>query len=129
MTNHNTSGTSAIEVTRNAHQCSTPSFAEPRPIARPSGERIGARKRWSAISIAPAGQADEPGGDCQHGGRGQNRPAAGIDALQFEAAAGVPPQMPDAVAEMVEQRHAPAEQQDQAEPGTEKTLHPGISLG
>src|SRR5579883_3184916 len=108
-TNHKPSGTSAIAVTRWRDQCSTPSLAEPRPRARPSGERRGG----SAISAAPARQPGDPGGERQQRGRRDDDPAAGIDGLQLQGVAGIPPQMPDAVAEMVEQRDAPAEQQQQ----------------
>ena len=38
--NHSVSGTSARAVRRCAHQCAAPALAEPRPRARPSGERM-----------------------------------------------------------------------------------------
>ena len=38
--------------------------------------------------------------------------------------AGIPDQMPDAVAQMIEQRRAPAEQQNDPEPGAEKIVRP-----
>src|SRR4051794_2215219 len=40
-TNHSDSGTSAIDEMRCHHQWSTPSLAEPSPIARASGDFIG----------------------------------------------------------------------------------------
>src|SRR5437763_11799273 len=99
MTNHSASGTSASEVTRWAHQCSTPSLAEPSPIARPNGDRI----RVDVILSAPVRNAGDPRDQGQrHGCRG-DRPAAGIDAAQVETAPGIPPQMPQPVAQMVEE--------------------------
>src|SRR5438270_9523438 len=126
ITNQTVSGTSARALTRCRHQCATPSLAEPRPIARPSGERIGAWVWGSAMSIRPMRNADHPCNDGQDGGDGEHRPAAGINAVQLEPMAGVPPQMPDAVAQVIEQREAPAEQQYEADPGAEKALDPGI---
>src|SRR6266478_4503732 len=128
ITNHRVSGTNAIAVSRCIHQCSTPSLAEPRPIARPSGERIGGRICGAAMSMAPLRQADDPDEDGQHRGGGEHRPAPGIDAAELQAAPGVPPQMPDAVAQMVEQRDAPAEQHQQSQPRAEKTLDASIWL-
>src|SRR5579863_1249684 len=119
MTNHSTSGTSAIAVTRWAHQCSTPSLAEPSPIARPKGDLIGGRRRGVAISPSPMGNADNPRDRGQHDGRGDHGPAAGIDAAQFEAAPAIPPQMPQPVAQVIEQRNGPAEQQHPADPRAE----------
>src|SRR5207302_7902590 len=107
MTNHSASGTSASAVIRWAHQWSTPSLAEPSPIARLNGERM----RGIAISSAPIGDAGDPGDQGQDDRRRNHHPAAGIDAFQLEAALGVPPQMPHPVAQMVEKRNAPAEQE------------------
>src|SRR5215469_11880773 len=42
--------------------------------------------------------------------------------------AGIPDEMPDAVAQMVEQRRAPAEQQYDPEPRAEKILHGVIGV-
>src|SRR5713226_7899362 len=120
ITNHSASGTSASAVTRWAHQCSTPSLAEPSPIARLNGERM----RGVAISSAPIGDAGDPGDDGQRCRPRDHCPAAGIDALQLEPAPGIPPQMPQPVAQMVEQRNAPAEQQNPADPRAEKCLDP-----
>src|SRR5439155_17392532 len=128
ITNHSVSGTSASAVTRCRHQCSIPSLAEPRPIARPRGERIGARVWGSAKSVAPVGHANHPDEDRQHRGGGEHCPAAEIDTLELKTAPSVPPQMPDAVAQMVEQRGAPAEQQHEPEPRAEEALHAGMGL-
>src|SRR6266567_4144347 len=97
MTNHSASGTSASAVTRWAHQWSTPSLAEPSPIARLNGERM----RGVAISTAPIGDAGDPGDQGQRRRPGDDHPAPGIDALQVEAAPGIPPQMPQAVAQVI----------------------------
>ena len=66
--------------------------------------------------------ADAPGDDRQRRGRGEDGLAAGIDALQFEPAPGIPRQMPDAVAEMVEQRDAPPEQHRRSPSGRPEKL-------
>src|SRR5882724_2111506 len=100
MTNHTVSGTSASAVTRCAHQCSTPSLAEPSPIARLNGERM--RGVGVAILSAPMGDAGDPGDRGQRRGPGNDRPAAGIDALEVEAVPRVPPQMPQPVAQVIE---------------------------
>src|SRR5437762_307095 len=81
------------------------------------------------MSVSPMRQADRPADDRQRRGARQHGPAAAIDAAQFEAAADVPPQMPEAVAQMVEQRDAPAEQQQKPDPRAEKMLDRGIGLG
>src|SRR5436309_4057954 len=99
MTNHTASGTRAKAVTRWAHQCSTPSLAEPRPIARPSGER----SRVAAMSVAPLRERGEPGENRQRRGCRDDGPAAGVNAAQLKPVSAVPPQMPDPVAQMVEQ--------------------------
>src|ERR1700680_3252951 len=104
ITNHSASGTRASAVTRRAHQCSTPSLAEPSPIARLNGER----RRGVAISPSPMGDAGDPGNEGQRRGPGNDRPTAGIDALQVEAMPGIPPQMPQPVTQVIEQRNAPA---------------------
>src|SRR5229473_3864387 len=96
MTNHSASGTNASAVTRWAHQWSTPSLAEPSPIARLNGERM----RGVSISSAPIGEAGDPGNDGQDCCRRDHRPAAGIDALKLKAAPGIPPHMPHPVAQM-----------------------------
>src|SRR4051795_7317708 len=87
LTNHSESGTSAIDETRCHHQCSTPSFAEPSPMARPSGDlRWGDLRGGSAILRSPLRDADDPGHDGQDCGADEHRPAAEIDAAQVEAA-------------------------------------------
>src|SRR5712691_6571632 len=118
-TNHNASGTSASAVIRCAHQCSTPSLAEPSPIARPNGERM----RGVNISSAPMGKAENPCHRGQYDCRRDHRPAAGVNLAQLETAAGIPPQVPQPVAQMVEEGEAPAEQQDPADPRAEKRLN------
>src|SRR3954465_2161186 len=102
-TNQRLNGTSAIAVTRCAHQCSTPSLAEPSPIARPSGERI----RDAIISGDPARDPGNPRGESQHTGRPEDYPPAEIGRFEVEGVTGVPNEMADAVAQMVEQRHGP----------------------
>src|SRR5438067_13214106 len=81
------------------------------------------------MSMSPMRNADHPCDDGQGGGDREHRPTAGIDAVQLESAAGVPPQMPDAVAQMIEQREAPAEQQHQSQPRAKKALDRGIRFG
>src|SRR6516162_3259331 len=117
-TNQRVNGTSAIAVMRWAHQCSTPSFAEPSPIARPSGERI----RDAIISGDPARYPGNPGNQSQRGGRADDNPTAEIGRFEVEGVAGIPDEMTDAVALVIKQRNGPAEQQQESDPGTEKIL-------
>src|SRR5690242_19516080 len=106
-TNHRLNGTSAIAVTRCAHQWSTPSFAEPSPIARPSGERI----RDAIISGNPASYSGYPGNQSEDCGRPDDDPATNIGRFEIERMTGVPDEVPDAIAQVIEQRQRPAEQQ------------------
>src|SRR5512135_2678835 len=96
MTNQIDSGTSAIAVTRCAHQWPTPSFAEPRPRTRPNDER-------SSMSTS-GGVGENQGEQRAHGGERQHGEAGGAHLRQLEAPTEVPGEVPDAVAEMVEQR-------------------------
>src|SRR5215469_17715259 len=105
-TNQRLNGTSATAVMRWTHQCSTPSFAEPSPIARPSGERI----RVAIISRNPAGDPGDPGNQRQHPRRPDDDPPADIDGFEVERMAGIPDEMTDAVAQVIEQRRRPTEQ-------------------
>src|SRR5436190_11518480 len=93
LTNHRLNGTSAIAVIRCAHQCSTPSFAEPNPIARPSGERI----RDAIMSGNPARDPGDPRSQGQDGGSRDNRPSPDIGRFEVESVAGVPDEVTDAV--------------------------------
>src|SRR5271155_2738329 len=124
ITNHRTSGTSAAAVTRCSSQCSTPSFADPRPIARPSGERI----RDAAISADPARDPGDPGNHGQDRRRGDDDPAADVGGFEVKGMTGIPDQMPDTVAQMIEQRRAPAEQQDDPEPGADEIGDGAVGL-
>src|SRR5260370_3717580 len=123
-TNHRVSGTSATAVMRCIHQCSTPSFAEPSPIARPSGERI----RDAIMSGNPARDPGDPGNKGQHAGRPDDDPAADIHGFEVERVTGVQDEVTDAIAQMIEQRHRPAEQQQEPEPRTEEILDTFINL-
>src|SRR6185312_14524852 len=121
--NQRASGTRAIAVRRWRHQCSTPSFAEPSPTARPSGERsrpcpaiISASLRLSRSRLAPLRQAGGDGDDRQDGARREDGPAARVGALEREAAAGVPGEVAYAVAEMEEERIGPADEEQDADP-------------
>src|SRR5215469_726206 len=123
-TNQRVNGTSAIAVMRWDHQCSTPSFAEPSPIARPSGERI----RDAIISGNPASYPGDPGNQSQRSCRADDNPAAEIGRFEVESVAGIPDEMTDAVAQVIKQRNRPTEQQQEPDPGTEKILDPFIGL-
>src|SRR6516225_1990434 len=112
ITNHTLSGTNAAAVMRCSHQCSTPSFAEPRPSARPSGERI----RLVIISVDPVDDRGDPGDHCQHCRSANHEPAAEIGRLEVKRLPGIPDQMPDAIAQVIEQPCGPAEQQQQPNP-------------
>src|SRR5262249_7612297 len=118
ITNHKVNGTSAIAVMRWAHQCSTPSFAEPSPIARPSGERI----RDAIISGNPVRYPGDPGSQSQRSGRTDDNPTAEIGRFEVESVAGIPDEMTDAVAQVIKQRNGLTEQQQESDPGTEKIL-------
>src|SRR5215471_17067653 len=123
-TNQRVNGTSAIAVMRWAHQCSTPSFAEPSPIARPSGERI----PDAIISGDPARYPGNPGNQSQRGGRADDNPPAEIGRFEVEGVAGVPDEMTDAVAQVIKQRNGPAEQQQKSDPRTKKILDAFVGL-
>src|SRR5205807_3770604 len=123
-TNQRLNGTSAIAVMRCAHQCSTPSFAEPSPIARPSGERI----RDAIISGNPASYPGDPGNQSEDGGRPDDNPTTNIGRSEIERMAGVPDEVTDAIAQMIEQRQGPAEQQQEPDPGAEEILDAFIGL-
>src|SRR5271166_6246275 len=126
-TNHKQRGTSANAVTRCAIQCPTPSLAEPRPTARPSGDRIraggAARIRDVAISTGPVGNTGDPGDRCQNCGRPDDDPTAGVGRPKIERMAGIPDQVPNAIAQVIEQCCGPAEQRGDPKPGSEKILH------
>src|SRR5258708_5824396 len=107
MANHTTSGMSAMAVSRWAHQCPTPSLAEPRPRARARG----------VLRSSMRAALDQPEADDPRQGRGEKRddddgPAAAIGVLELEAVGRVPEQVPDAVAEMIEGAEQPAAQDD-----------------
>src|SRR3546814_13790905 len=73
------SGTRATAVTRWTHQCCTPSFAGPRPRARPTGVRIeGSRPVLLAMVMAARSKDDvagEPGDQGQRRGEDDDRTA------------------------------------------------------
>src|ERR1700746_1560142 len=134
-TNQRLNGTSAIAVMRCAHQCSTPSFAEPSPIARPSGERIrdaitsgNPACQEPGMSGNPASYSGDPGYQSQHGGRPDDNPPTNIGRFEIERMAGVPDEVTDAIAQMIEQRQCPAEQQQEPDPGAEEILDAFIGL-
>src|SRR3546814_1659531 len=63
--------------------------------------------------------------DLQHHRRGHHGPATACRGGDLEAVAGVPHQMPDAVAEMIEERIAPAEQQQPPDQRSDEALRGG----
>src|SRR5882672_1563984 len=108
LANHTTSGISAMAVSRCAHQWCTPALAEPRPRARARGVL---RSPFICLS------SHQPEPDDPRSGRGDqrdgdHRPAAAIGVLELEAVAGVPEQVPDAVAQVIEAAEQPAAQED-----------------
>src|SRR3984893_1295153 len=157
-TNQRLNGTSAIAVMRCAHQCSTPSFAEPSPIARPSGERIrdaimsgnlACQETWHVrkpgmsgnpacqetrhvrkpgMSGNPASYPGDPGNQSQDGGRPDDNPPTNKGQFKIARMPGSPDEVTDAIAQMIEQRHGPAEQQQEPDPGTEEILDIFIGL-
>src|SRR5262245_36850645 len=111
MANHATSGISATAVMRCAHQWCTPCLAEPRPRARERGV-------LRSLFIGPSShqpQADDPRHDRGREADTDDDPAAAIGVLQLEAVACIPEQVPDAVAQVVEDAEQPAAQEDSAE--------------
>src|SRR5882672_8305734 len=120
--NHTTSGISAMAVIRCAHQWCTPSLAEPRPRARARGVL-----RSPFMSHQP--QPDDPrrrGGDQRDGDDG---PAAAIGVLELETVAGVPEQVPDAVAQVIEAAEQPAAQEDAADDRGVEALEHRVGVG
>src|SRR5262245_61932954 len=103
MANHTTSGMRATAVSRCAHQWCTPCLAEPRPRARARG--VLKSLIMDASSHQP--EAYDPRhqrGDQRHA---HHDPATAVGILELEAIAGIPEQMPDAVAQMIEAREQP----------------------
>src|ERR1700750_2009957 len=70
----------------------------------------------------------DPGDHAQDGGRSDDNPAPQIGRFKVESMAGVPDEVTDAVAQMVENRDGPAEQQQQPNPGAEEILDAFIGL-
>src|SRR5882757_8252311 len=122
--NHTTSGTKATAVMRCAHQCCTPCLAEPSPRARARGDR---RSLMPRPLNQP--QPDQPRQRRGDQGDDNDDPATAIDVLQLEAVARVPEQMPDAVAQMIEQAEQPAAEDDAAGDRTVEALEIGVSAG
>src|ERR1700693_211528 len=95
--NHSVRGTRATAETRSAHQGPTPSLADPRPIARASGERMFCLF-WEATGLLSHRRADDPRRNGEHHARHHNRPPGNVDRPKFESVDGVPHQMADATA-------------------------------
>src|SRR3990170_6147870 len=122
MANHVTSGMRATAVMRCAHQWCTPCLAEPRPRARERGVR---RSLFIAASSHQP-EADDPRGD-RGGERNDNDdPAAAIGVLELEAVARIPEQVPDAVAQVIEDAEQPAAQEDAAQDRHVEALEHGV---
>src|SRR5574339_297606 len=68
------------------------------------------------IATAPSNPiGDDPGEKGRRAGEGHHAPARAIDAGQIEAATRVPPKVPDAIGEVVEEGDGPAEKEQAAE--------------
>src|SRR3546814_12568313 len=86
----------------------------------------------SACACSSGGPRDNE--TCNPGNRGENHRsddhgiARSPRRRQIEPGSGIPYQVPNAVAEMVEQRPSPADQQQQAEPRTDEALRRGKGL-
>src|SRR6476620_6308412 len=94
--NHIVSGTSAIAETRCIHQCWTPSFADPSPIARVRAVRMS----WRSIALSSYVSAGNPGNDRHHNAGGHDRPSRPIDRPKVKSVYGVPVKLSDATEEM-----------------------------
>src|SRR5665213_1086576 len=125
--NHSVRGTRATAETRCAHQDATPSLAEPRPIARASGERIFCMF-WGSTALPSHRRADDPGRNGEHYARRHDRPPGNVDRPKLESVDGVPHQMADAATEMQKKGERGPEQHDPAAPGRDGCLHRGIGL-
>ena len=74
-------------------------------------KRLSLSGRARRRSAAPADDPRDPGDERQYRGGNNDGPACSIGGFEIETGTGVPGEMTDSVAEMVEQRHGPAEQQ------------------
>src|SRR5260370_25666952 len=68
-------------------------------------------ERVFAIAASLGQQYVEPSEHSQHRGRGEHGVAAAIGVPDLEAVAGIPSQVPDAAAQVIEKGDRPAEQQ------------------
>src|SRR5258705_3489870 len=106
---------SAIAVKRcTLHSCS-PLRALPKCLTRRStvSSRNAvefAKEGAFAIESLLSQKHIEPGEHGQHRRRGEDRVAAAIGVLELEAVAGVPGEMADAAAQVIEERNRPARQ-------------------
>src|SRR6185437_4745310 len=96
--NQSVRGMRATAETRCAHQDPTPSLAEPRPIARASGEAM-LCMLWGSTALPSHRRAGDPGRNGEHHARRYDRPPGNVDRPKLESVDGVPHQMADAAAE------------------------------
>src|SRR6478672_2040850 len=122
--NHTVSGMGAIAEMRCIHQCWTPSFAEPSPLARARGVRMSSR----SIALSPHAKADEPGNNRHHNAGGDNGPSRHVDSPKFESVHGVPDKVSDAAEQMQKECERKCEQNDLPCPGGESRLRDGVGL-
>src|SRR6185437_4659231 len=125
--NHRVRGTRATAETRSAHQGPAPSLAEPRPIARASGERMFCLS-WETMDLPSHRRADDPRRDSEHHARHHNRPSGNVDRPKLESVDGVPDQMADAAAKMQKKSEGRPEQHDPANRRPDGCLHSRIGL-
>src|ERR1700730_4549465 len=69
------------------------------------------KERVFAIAASLGQQYIEPGKHRQYDGRGEHGVAAAIGIADLEAVAGIPSEVPNAAAQVIEERDRPAEQQ------------------
>src|SRR6185312_854580 len=125
--NHSVKGTRATAETRSAHQDPTPSLAEPRPIARASGDRL-LCMFWGSTALPSHRRAGDPGRNGEHHARRHDCPPGNVNRAKFESVDGIPDQMADAAAQMQKKAEGGPEQKYLANPRPDGLLNRSIGL-
>src|SRR6266850_2948413 len=80
------------------------------------------KERVFAIATSLGQQYVEPGEYGQHDGRGEHGVAAAIGVGDLEAVAGIPGEMPDAAAQVIEERDRPAKQKQHPDRRSDESM-------